>query len=589
MKQILGISHIIVAVLLLSSSVALPGQKDDRHKNPLSVVGAGNALSFDGVNDYVSIPHTSVAGLDSQMTIEAWIRPSSNGVSERIVDDITAGGSDGFLLDLVGGAPRIIVGSNAAGALSSLPSGNEWYHVAGTYDGSMLSIYVNGVLEDTTSASGPIPSNSFSVRIASDQSGGNEFSGVIDEVRIWNIALDSTHIRDNMHRTLAGTESGLIGYWQFNDGSGTIAHDLTGGSNDGTLVNFSFDSNDGWVTSTAPAGAGTSADTIGFASGTASLGSVVLTTTDAFDNPVQVVATQIPATPNSLPVGSSTVLDDRYWVINTFGTPGTFAASLTFSVPSSFTGNGSASATLYKLYSRSSTSDGSWTTAADTASGITPTTVTFDGITSFSQFVLGTDAILPIQIASLTATASENMVQLAWTTVSETNNYGFYVERRPKTGTTFTTVSDLIAGAGTSLQIHHYTWTDMNVGPTTDVYRLRQVDMNGHASYSNEIVVAGVTGVTDESAPKVFQLAQNYPNPFNPTTEIKFSVEKQEHATAKVYNILGVEVAQLFDGMAEPGHYYKFNFDGSRFGSGMYFYRIITDSHSAVRKMLMLK
>ena len=69
MKQILRISHIIIALLFVSSIVALPGQKDDRHKNPLSVVGAGNALSFDGVDDYVSIPHTSVAGLDSQITI----------------------------------------------------------------------------------------------------------------------------------------------------------------------------------------------------------------------------------------------------------------------------------------------------------------------------------------------------------------------------------------------------------------------------------------------------------------------------------------------------------------------------------------
>lgn len=197
---------------------------------------------------------------------------------------------------------------------------------------------------------------------------------------------------------------------------------------------------------------------------------------------------------------------------------------------------------------------------------------------------------LPIELASFTATVvNGSNVKLDWTTVSETNNYGFYVERRPKIGTTFTTVSGLIPGAGTSLAEHHYEWTDKNVGPTTYVYRIKQMDLTSHVAYSHEITVTGVLSVNDEAAPRIFQLLQNYPNPFNPSSVIKFSVEKQEHATLRIYDMLGREVSLLFDGMAEPGHYYKFNFDGSQLGSGMYFYRIITDSHSAVRKMLMLK
>lgn len=205
---------------------------------------------------------------------------------------------------------------------------------------------------------------------------------------------------------------------------------------DGTLNDFAFDGSDGRVASTAPFGFGTSDSTTNFTSGTATLGTVSLTTTDGFDNPVGLFATQITASPNSLPNSSPTMLSDRYWVINAFGTPGTFSTNPTFTVPSSFTSNGSASMSSFTLYKRSSTSDGDWTMLINGASAMTSTTVTFDGITSFSEFSLGQGALLPIRMASLAATAAENTVKLEWTTISETNNYGFYVERKPQNSST---------------------------------------------------------------------------------------------------------------------------------------------------------
>jgi hypothetical protein len=92
-----------------------------------------------------------------------------------------------------------------------------------------------------------------------------------------------------------------------------------------------------------------------------------------------------------------------------------------------------------------------------------------------------------------------------------------------------------------------------------------------------------------EAAPRYFQVFQNYPNPFNPTTTIKFSVEKSEHATVSVYNIIGQEVAKLFDGIAIAGRYYTLEFNGSGLGSGLYFYRVLTESNSEVKKMLFLQ
>jgi hypothetical protein len=81
----------------------------------------------------------------------------------------------------------------------------------------------------------------------------------------------------------------------------------------------------------------------------------------------------------------------------------------------------------------------------------------------------------------------------------------------------------------------------------------------------------------------------NYPNPFNPTTSIEFSVPSDGHATVKVFNVLGQQVATLFSGAAQAGHFTSVSFDGSRFASGVYYYTIEFGGQRLVKRMLMLK
>ncbi|MEJ5304867.1 MAG: T9SS type A sorting domain-containing protein, partial [Ignavibacteria bacterium] len=88
--------------------------------------------------------------------------------------------------------------------------------------------------------------------------------------------------------------------------------------------------------------------------------------------------------------------------------------------------------------------------------------------------------------------------------------------------------------------------------------------------------------------PKEFKLSQNYPNPFNPSTLIEYSVAKPEHITIKVYNVLGKEVATLVDEMKEPG-VYSVRFDASNLSSGIYFYKLQSESYNAVKKMILQK
>jgi hypothetical protein len=95
--------------------------------------------------------------------------------------------------------------------------------------------------------------------------------------------------------------------------------------------------------------------------------------------------------------------------------------------------------------------------------------------------------------------------------------------------------------------------------------------------------------VNTSAASDRFLLAQNYPNPFNPTTIIQFAVSKSGPATMKVYNILGQEVATLFDANAEAGRIYTAHFDGVTLPSGIYWYSLSSAGRVGTKRMLLLK
>ncbi|MCC6865122.1 MAG: Omp28-related outer membrane protein [Ignavibacteria bacterium] len=85
-----------------------------------------------------------------------------------------------------------------------------------------------------------------------------------------------------------------------------------------------------------------------------------------------------------------------------------------------------------------------------------------------------------------------------------------------------------------------------------------------------------------------YSLSQNYPNPFNPTTNIKFSIPKDENVSLKFYNAMGQEVATYVDGFLKAG-VYNADFDGSMLSSGIYFYTLKTPSFSETKKMMLVK
>jgi hypothetical protein len=88
--------------------------------------------------------------------------------------------------------------------------------------------------------------------------------------------------------------------------------------------------------------------------------------------------------------------------------------------------------------------------------------------------------------------------------------------------------------------------------------------------------------------PSEWTLKQNYPNPFNPTTQIRYSVAENGTVELKVYDLLGREVATLFEGAQHAGDYVA-TFDGDRFASGIYFYRLTSKEFVETRKMILVR
>ncbi len=150
------------------------------------------------------------------------------------------------------------------------------------------------------------------------------------------------------------------------------------------------------------------------------------------------------------------------------------------------------------------------------------------------------------------------------------------------------------------------TFTHEPAGFSDFAYRVRYLPMTGARQFvqpytapqdhwtpqedkSDQWESGPVVGVEDDATvAHKFDLQQNYPNPFNPTTTIKFSVPKDGMVTLKVYNLLGQEVATLISEEMQAGSY-KVNFDASKLGSGVYFYKLQAGNNNATKKMILLK
>jgi PKD repeat protein len=166
----------------------------------------GGGLSFDGLNDLVTIADSNTLDLSTGMTLEAWVKPSSVGDwSSILLKESSNGLAYGMYASDDASKPAGYINTggsdqNATGG-SALPL-NAWTHLAVTFDGATLKLFVNGNLAGSKAVSGSIITTTGALRIGGNSVWGEYFAGIIDEVRIYKRALTQTEIQDDMNRAV---------------------------------------------------------------------------------------------------------------------------------------------------------------------------------------------------------------------------------------------------------------------------------------------------------------------------------------------------------------------------------------------------
>ncbi len=162
----------------------------------------GNALSFNGTSARVTVNDSNSLDLTTGMTLEAWLFPTAVGGWRDVIykgtDDIY------YLMGSSDNSTPAIGGTFSPSALrgtSSLPL-NAWTHLAGTYDGTTMRLYVNGVQVSSRAQTGPIQTSTAALTMGGDALYGQYFAGRIDEARIYNRALSAAEIQSDMSSAL---------------------------------------------------------------------------------------------------------------------------------------------------------------------------------------------------------------------------------------------------------------------------------------------------------------------------------------------------------------------------------------------------
>jgi hypothetical protein len=162
---------------------------------------SGGALSFNGSSSFVSVPDSNSLDLTTGMTLEVWVRPTS-GSGWRSVILKESPGNLAYALYSANNASRPGGWINNPTEHSVLGTAavplNAWTHLAVTYDGSSFRFYTNGVLVRTTSSVTAIKPSTGNLRIGGNSVWGEFFSGLIDDVRIYNRALSASEIQTDL-------------------------------------------------------------------------------------------------------------------------------------------------------------------------------------------------------------------------------------------------------------------------------------------------------------------------------------------------------------------------------------------------------
>jgi len=346
----------------------------------------GQALVLDGTSDHVNLGNPEQLQITGDLTIQMWLKPSDfnqrrNPIGKAYGGEYTITQEmDGTLTFYYGQS-----GSNSGGyqQVSSDEALllDQWSHITIVRDfgAGQLSWYINGRLTNhTTTNYTSAVSGTNEVYIGEGYVHG--YAGMIDEVRIWETALDIKEVREQMHHPLRGNEEGLVACYQFNESTGDavdLINDLGGAlRNDATRT-----------TATQPMGPGTSTTRIE-TDGLVDFGGSGLKMTYTSQAAEEVVVSKIDIAPDHTPVGLPRLFDLQYWAVHKYG-DGVFNGDVTFAIAESPSVADESSPSSVLLFGRAVHSDDAWV-LIDSAEVVDATVreVTFHDVGSFDQFLL---------------------------------------------------------------------------------------------------------------------------------------------------------------------------------------------------------
>jgi hypothetical protein len=228
---------------------------------PFSVLTAqgGYTLDFNGTDEYVEIPYAAALN-PALFTIETWVKvEGGSGVFRSVITSRNGvNPTQGYVLYAASDNTwQFWTGDGGNGTWEQVHSGvtvtDTWTHIAASFDGTSVRMYINEELKATTAVT-YIQNTARNVRIGTgvtEAAPQYYFPGKIDEVRIWSDVRTQSEIQANMHKSLTGAEANLEGYYKMSDGLGATLTDNSANSNNGTLINGPV-----WKTSGALAGPG---------------------------------------------------------------------------------------------------------------------------------------------------------------------------------------------------------------------------------------------------------------------------------------------------------------------------------------------
>ena len=184
--------------------------------NNVALVGApawvggqsGGAISLNGTTQYGTTPDETSLDIASQITLAAWIRPARQATQD-LIKKAAMDATNGYELslastDVSSPAPKkVFVRFNQAtsantyrvNSVSDYPfDGNTWMHVAATYDGATIRLYINGIEESSLAASIAIATNNLPLSIGGQSDATRFFQGALDQARVYNRALSAQEI-----------------------------------------------------------------------------------------------------------------------------------------------------------------------------------------------------------------------------------------------------------------------------------------------------------------------------------------------------------------------------------------------------------